>query len=114
MKHTRLRSMLIAGVLATALVGTGCKGKEKAKEPVVQPAADTPQQSTPAPVEISSDDELRNSLKDALKDFPGVNAEVKDGEIILTGTIERARLQVLMLALNSLRPKKITNNLTVK
>jgi len=68
----------------------------------------------PAPVQISSDDSLKNGVRDATKDYPGVTATVDNGEITLTGTITRDKLPSLMQSLNSLRPKKINNKLTIK
>ncbi len=73
-----------------------------------------PAPSGPAPVEIAADDALKTGVRDAVKDFPGVKADVANGEITLTGEIKRASLQKLMMALNSLKPKKINNNLTIK
>ena len=67
-----------------------------------------------APVEIAGDDMLQNGVRDAVKDFPGVQAEVTNGEINLTGDIKRSDLQRLMMSLNSLKPKKINNKLTIK
>lgn len=68
----------------------------------------------PAPVEITVDDPLAKALADATKDFPTVKATVKDGVITLTGEIKKASLPKLMMVLNSLKPKKIENNLTIK
>lgn len=68
----------------------------------------------PPPVSISNNEALTQGVTDATKDYPTVAAQVTDGEIILTGSIERSRLQNLMQALNSLNPRKITNNLTIK
>lgn len=68
----------------------------------------------PAPVVIAADDPLTKSVNDAIKDYPGVTASVKDGEITLTGDIKRASLQKLMMNLHTLKPKKINNQLTVK
>lgn len=67
-----------------------------------------------APVVIAGDDALEKGVKDAVKDFPGVQAEVNNGEINLSGNIKRPDLQKLMMSLNSLKPKKINNKLTVK
>jgi osmotically-inducible protein OsmY len=67
-----------------------------------------------APVVINPDDELMKAAADAIKDYPGVKTAVKDGVITLTGNIKRADLQKLMMALNTLKPKKIENHLTVK
>ncbi|HTL08370.1 MAG TPA: BON domain-containing protein [Chitinophagaceae bacterium] len=68
----------------------------------------------PAPVVVASDEQLKQGVRDATKDFPGVTAEVKDSVIILTGEIKRASLKNLMQSLNTLKPKKIQNNLTIK
>lgn len=66
-----------------------------------------------APV-IAMDDPLTQSVKDATKDYPGVSATVTDGVITLNGTIEKAKLPKLMMALNEIHPKSIDNKLTVK
>ncbi|MEO7393382.1 MAG: BON domain-containing protein [Chitinophagaceae bacterium] len=60
-----------------------------------------------APVEITADDALSKSVGDAIKDYPGVMANVKDGVITLTGEIAKNRLQNLMMSLQALNPKKI-------
>ena len=73
-----------------------------------------PPPPAPAPVVITADDPLTKSVNDAIKDYPGVSATVKDGEVTLTGTIKRASLQKLMMGLHALKPKKITNQLTIK
>ena len=68
-----------------------------------------------APVEITADDPLKASVDNTIKAYPGVAATVKDGVITLTGQIKRADNQKLMMALNSLKPKKIDNaQLTIK
>lgn len=68
----------------------------------------------PAPVEIATDDALTTGVRDATKDHPGVKASVNDGIITLTGEIKRDKLSGLMQSLNSLQPKKIENQLTIK
>ncbi len=66
------------------------------------------------PVEVSTDNALMQGVKDATKDFPTVTANVNDGVITLTGSIERSALQTLVMSLNTLNPKKIDNQLTIK
>ncbi|MEJ7770188.1 MAG: BON domain-containing protein [Chitinophagaceae bacterium] len=66
-----------------------------------------------APVVVATDNALETGVKDAVKDFPGVQAEVSDGEINLTGNIKRSELQKLMRSLNALKAKKINNKLTI-
>jgi len=67
-----------------------------------------------APVVVATDDSLKMGIKDAVKDYPGVNATADNGEITLTGEVMRSKLQPLMMSLNSLHPKKINNKLTIK
>ena len=67
-----------------------------------------------APVEITADDPLMSSVKDATKDFPTVTATVADGVITLTGELKKDQLPKLMMALNALNAKKIDNKLTIK
>ena len=68
----------------------------------------------PAPVEINTDSTLTQGVADATKDFPSVTATINNGEITLTGSIQRSNLPKLMQSLNSLHPKKINNQLTIK
>lgn len=67
----------------------------------------------PAPVEITADDPLKASVDNTVRAYPGVTATVKDGVITLTGQIKKADLQKLMMELNTLKPKKIENQLTI-
>lgn len=67
-----------------------------------------------APVEINVDTVLVKGVTDATKDYKDVKATVNDGVIILTGEIKRSDLQKLMVSLNSLKPKKIDNQLVIK
>jgi len=81
---------------------------------VVNNCTVTPPPPPPAPVVISADDPLIKSVNDAIKDFPGVKASVSEGVVTLTGEIQRPSLQRLMKSLQSLKPKKIDNQLTIK
>ncbi|MEO7209554.1 MAG: BON domain-containing protein, partial [Chitinophagaceae bacterium] len=69
----------------------------------------------PAPVvTISPDDALTKMVMDATKDFSGVKATIADGVITLNGEIKKSELPKLMMTLNSMKPKKIQNNLVIK
>jgi hyperosmotically inducible periplasmic protein len=63
---------------------------------------------------VAADDALTKGVADATKDFPTVKTSIADGVITLTGEIKRASLPKLMQTLNSLKPKKIDNQLTIK
>ncbi len=67
----------------------------------------------PAPVVIAGDDVLNKNVMDAVKDYPTVVATVNDGVVTLTGEIQKASLQKLMMSLSALNPKQVDNKLTV-
>jgi hypothetical protein len=104
-----------ACLLISSVQLTACKSKKdkSATDTTTTTPTVTPD-TTMAPVTVNSDDALSTGVRDATKDFPGVNATVANGEITLTGEITRDRLPTLMAALNTLKPKKINNNLTIK
>jgi hyperosmotically inducible periplasmic protein len=83
----------------------------KGVKSVVDNATVTP---PPPPVVISPDDSLKTNVTAALKDYPTLTADVKDGVVTLTGEIKKADLPKAMQALSALKPKKIENKATVK
>jgi hyperosmotically inducible protein len=88
--------------------------KVKGVKQVVNNCSVAPPPPAPAPVVIAADDPLSKGVTDAIKDYPGVKADVKDGVVTLTGDIKRAELKKLMETLHTLKPKKIDNKLTIK
>lgn len=68
----------------------------------------------PAPDYTEMDATLSEALPDALKDHPTVQAEVKDGVIILTGEVKEKDLAMIMEKVSALNPLKVENNITVK
>jgi hypothetical protein len=91
---------------AAATAASGIKGVKSVNNNIIV--------ETTAPVEINADETLRNSVRDAIKDHPGVTADVNEGVITVTGEIKRADLPTLMQKLNALNPKKVENKLTIK
>jgi hyperosmotically inducible periplasmic protein len=89
------------------------KGMKGVKE-VINNISVPPPPPPPAPVVIAADDPLAKAVADAIKDHPTVTADVKDGVITLTGEIKKDALKKLMPLLQSLKPKKVANQLTVK
>jgi hypothetical protein len=112
MKHAFYRAIFYCAVTFSALQLTACKKDKVVVDDTNATTVETP--PTPEPVEITPDAELNDKVTDAIKDFPGVNATVADGEVTLTGEITRDRLPMLMQSLHALNPKKINNNLTIK
>lgn len=70
--------------------------------------------SQAAPVVIADDATLKNAVDEIIDDYDNVEADVQNGEVTLRGSIERDKLQKLMMDLNSANAKKINNQLTVK
>src|SRR5262244_3947391 len=70
--------------------------------------------ATPPPV--SADQKLRTDVMASLTKYgiTGVTVDVANGEVTLTGTIPRAKLQDAMKAANESHPKKVINKLTLK
>jgi len=62
----------------------------------------------------STDLTMRTSVQDIVSKYPGVQADVTSGAIVLRGTIDKDNLQSLMSDLNTLHPEKIDNQLVVK
>lgn len=73
----------------------------------------TNQISVVVPV-ISGDVVLNEAIKTAMAAFTTVTAVAKDSIITLTGEIKRADLQKVIQAAQSLKPKKVENQLTIK
>lgn len=108
----KLFSKVYFGFVLVMLVSlTACKNKAD-KDTTTTTTADTTASTTP--VTVDTDDALAKGAKDATKDYPEVTATVNNGEITLTGELKRDKLPDLMQSLNSLNPKKINNNLTLK
>lgn len=115
MKHLTMKAFLLGAVLMTGTLFNSCKNKAKESEQETTTVAPAQIDTTPAapPVVIAPYDTLAAGVKDATKDYPGVTANVENGEITLTGEITRDKLRGLMMSLNSLHPKKINNNLKI-
>jgi osmotically-inducible protein OsmY len=113
MKPLSLKVAVLALLLLGSLEFTACKNKNK-DATTTTTSVDSNNSYNNAPVQVSPDTELENGLRDATKDYPGVTATVNNGEVTLTGTIERDRLPKLMQSVHALNPKKVNNQLTVK
>ena len=64
-------------------------------------------------VTISTNGALEQGVNDAIKDFPGVTATVRDGEIIINGELAADKWKRLKMSLDALNPKKV-NAVTLK
>lgn len=104
-----MKKYLLVFGLAILMAGSySCKSKKDNAGTETTTTTTTP---STAPVVINDDDELEKGVDAVTKDFPGVDADVDDGVITLTGTIDRDRYITLKQALDALRPKQVVNNL---
>ena len=111
MKRGSFNLIVVAIAALTTAELSSCKSKTD--KDTTDRTVDTTRSTTTAPVEVSSDEALRSGVKDATKDYPTVTATVANGEVTLTGTLERSKLQDLMQSINNLNPKKVNNQLTL-
>ena len=61
----------------------------------------------------TADEPMMAGVRDAVKDHPTVSASVANGVVTLTGSIAKAKLPKLMMAISALKPAKIDNQLKV-
>jgi hypothetical protein len=107
MKKTKWLLVFLIAAFGTTL-SSSCKNKKT--EPTIQEN----NTSNTAPVVISSDETLRNSVNDVVKAYDGVQADVKDGVVTLRGNIKQTDLQTLIMKVQELKPKKVENQLVIK
>ena len=96
-----------------AFCETTVKGMAGVKS-VVSNCTVAPPPPPPMPVEVAADDPISKGVMDAIKDFTGVKADVKDGIVTLTGDIKKTELPKLMQSIMSLKPKRVDNQLIIK
>lgn len=70
--------------------------------------------SQTAPVVVADDATLQKAVEEIVDDYDDVEAQVQNGEVTLRGSVERTKLQQLMMDLNAANAKKINNQLTLK
>ena len=114
MKLINFKSLFVGLSLVAGLSLSACKDKAKENtDTKIETNTDTSSTTSGTP-EISTDAALQQGVKDAIKDYPGVEATVSNGEVTLTGTIERDKLPTLLQSINGLNPVKVNNQLNLK
>ncbi len=99
----------LSGAVATAADKDAAEAAAKVTQgvkSVVNNVTVTPPPPPPAP-EVTADDALKTSVAAIVKDFPGIQADVKDGVITITGEQKADRWKKLKMALDALKPKKV-------
>jgi len=67
----------------------------------------------PTPEPPSPDKMLEGTINENLKkkNITGVTVAAKDGEVTLSGTVDKAKVAEVMMVANEAKPKKVINNL---
>ena len=111
MKHLSIKTLFFAVALTAGVGMTSCKDKAKTDTTNI----DTPLTTSPSAPEVATDPVLERGVQDATKDYPGVTATVVNGEVMLSGSIERDKWVKLKQSIDGLNPKKTNiDNLTIK
>lgn len=63
---------------------------------------------------VQNDKALHDGVISVTENYKDINATVHDGEVTLKGSIKKANLEDLMHGLDSLKPKKIDNQLSIE
>ena len=115
MKVSIAKQVLFLCLITAGFATTSCKNKKDNTTPATTTTTtDQNNANTTAPV-IAGDEDLKRGVQDAIKDNPGVTASVYNGEITLSGTIEKDNWIRLKQTLDGLNPKKVNSDqLTVK
>jgi hyperosmotically inducible periplasmic protein len=104
----------LSGEVADITVKTKAEASVKAVEGIK--SVDSSQlklKPLPTPEPVSPDKMLEGTINEALKkkNISGVTVSVKDGEVTLSGTVDKAKVAEVMMAANEAKPKKVINNL---
>ncbi len=111
MKKLTFRLVVLAIAVITTTEFSSCKDKKSETNSTPTTTVDTA--TSGAPVEVSNDEALRKGVTDATKDYPTVAVSVNNGEVTLTGKLDRDKLPKLMQSIQSLNPRKVNNELTL-
>lgn len=68
----------------------------------------------PPPPVVNADNTINDAAKAIVANYPGVNVNVANGIVTLTGEIKRDELQSLIQALSAINAGKIDNQLVIK
>jgi osmotically-inducible protein OsmY len=103
----------LSGEVADVTVKTKANASVKSVEGIKSVTDNTTLKPLPTPEPPSPDKMIEGTVNEALKkkNITGVTVSVKDGEVTLSGTVDKAKVAEVMMAANEAKPKKVINNL---
>lgn len=104
----------LTGEVADVTVKTKASTSVKAVEGIKSVADSTTTKPLPPPAPVTSPDKmLEGTIGEAIKKkgIDGVTVSVANGEVTLTGKVDKAKVPEVMMAANEAKPSKVINNL---
>lgn len=103
----------LSGEVADVTVKSKAEASVKTVEGIKSVTNSLTTKPLPTPPPVSPDKMLEGTVNEGLKKkgFTTVTATVANGEITLSGTLDKAKVPEAMMVANESKPKKVINNL---
>ncbi len=103
----------LSGEVADITVKTKAEASVKGVEGIKSVTNNCTTKPLPTPEPPSPDKMLEGTINEGLKkkNISGVTVAVKDGEVTLSGTVDKTKVAEVMMVANESKPKKVINNL---
>lgn len=103
----------LTGEVADITVKTKAEASVKGVEGIKSVTNSCTTKPLPTPEPPSPDKMLEGTINEGLKkkNITGVTVAVKDGEVTLSGTVDKTKVAEVMMVANESKPKKVINNL---
>ncbi len=103
----------LTGEVADVTVKSKAEASVKTVEGIKSVTNSLTTKPLPTPEPPSPDKMLEGTINEGLKKkgITGVTATVSNGEVTLSGTVDKAKVAEIMMTANEAKPKKVINNL---
>ncbi len=103
----------LTGEVADVTVKSKAEASVKAVEGIKSVTNSCTIKPAPTPAPPSPDKMLEGTINESLKkkNITGVTVTVSNGEVTLSGTVDKAKVAEVMMSANEAKPKKVINNL---
>lgn len=103
----------LSGEVADITVKSRAEAAVKGVEGIKSVTNNITLKALPTPEPPSADKMLEGTINESLKKkgITGVTVTVANGEVTLSGTVDKARVAEVMMVANEAKPKKVVNNL---